>query len=314
MSWTACRDVRFPTCVCLALAAALTPGRGRADEDAPPKRADLTAPNVEARLVDDSVLRVRLREERIEVVTRYGKLSVPLADIRRIEFASRAPDDVIKQIDALIEKLNDPQDKTREEAVAELLRFKALAVAPLQKAAKSGNADLAKRAGDALERLRDEVPAEQLEIHALDVIHTDDMRIAGRIEATSLKAQTRAFGEVQIKVAELRLLSADAVPDVDVGNVQPGPVTLAAFGGQHGQKFAFRVTGAGGGGSLWGTDVYTTDSCLAMAAVHAGVLKVGQTGIVRVQIIGQHPGFVGSMRNGIASDHYGAHPGYKILK
>src|SRR5262249_25478939 len=150
----------------------------------------------------------------------------------------------------------------------------------------------AKRAAEALEKLRDEVPADQLEPRSLDVLHTDDMKISGRIEATSLRATTRAFGEVQIKVAELRLLSAEASVEVDDANVQPGPANLAAIGGQVGQKFAFRVTGAAAGGNLWGTDIYTTDSSLAMAAVHAGVLKVGQTGIVRVQIIGQHANFI----------------------
>ena len=44
---------------------------------------------------------------------------------------------------------------------------------------------------------------------------------------------------------------------------------------------------------MWGTDVYTADASLAAAAVHAGVLKVGQTGIVKVTTIPQQPSFEG---------------------
>jgi len=33
--------------------------------------------------------------------------------------------------------------------------------------------------------------------------------------------------------------------------------------------------------ALWGSDIYTLDSTLGMAAVHAGVVKAGQTGVVK---------------------------------
>ncbi len=38
-------------------------------------------------------------------------------------------------------------------------------------------------------------------------------------------------------------------------------------------------------GSVWGSGPFTTDSSLATAAVHSGVLRAGQTGIVRVTIV-----------------------------
>jgi hypothetical protein len=92
-----------------------------------------------------------------------------------------------------------------------------------------------------------------------------------------------------------------------VGGLPP-PGDLTGLQGQVGQAFDFQVTGTADG-SVWGTDVYTTDSSLAKAAVHAGVLKVGETGVVRVRIVAPRPAYQGSTRNGVVSDSWGAWPG-----
>jgi hypothetical protein len=74
------------------------------------------------------------------------------------------------------------------------------------------------------------------------------------------------------------------------------------------------VTGANGG-ALYGTGVHTTDSSLATAAVHGGILKLGQTGVVKVTVIASPQQFVGSTQNGITSSNWGQYPAaYKISK
>ena len=79
-----------------------------------------------------------------------------------------------------------------------------------------------------------------------------------------------------------------------------------------GRTFFFRVTGSSGG-SIWGTDVYTADSTLAVAPVHAGVLKLGQTGIVKVTILPPKTSYQASTRNGIQSGQWNEFPGsYKV--
>jgi hypothetical protein len=95
---------------------------------------------------------------------------------------------------------------------------------------------------------------------------------------------------------------------------QPDPGSLTAFQNQVGQVFAFTVTGAANG-AVWGSDVYTADSTLAVAAVHAGVLAVGKTGMVRVRIVAPPPSFTGSTANGVTTRPYGSFPGaYQIVK
>jgi hypothetical protein len=71
-----------------------------------------------------------------------------------------------------------------------------------------------------------------------------------------------------------------------------------------GTTYYFRVTGAIDG-SVWGTDVYTGDSALATAAVHAGAVKAGETAVVRVAVMPPLAQYRGSVRNGVSSHDYG---------
>lgn len=71
-----------------------------------------------------------------------------------------------------------------------------------------------------------------------------------------------------------------------------------------GATYYFRVAGASEG-PLWGTDVYTGDSTLAVAAVHAGLVKPGESAVVRVESVAPPPQFSGCVRNGVTSHDFG---------
>lgn len=71
-----------------------------------------------------------------------------------------------------------------------------------------------------------------------------------------------------------------------------------------GKVFYYEVTGNTTGGSIYGTDLYTTGSFLAMAAVHSGVLKNGQRGVVKVTILAGRDSYPASMKNDITSSQY----------
>jgi hypothetical protein len=94
----------------------------------------------------------------------------------------------------------------------------------------------------------------------------------------------------------------------------PDPGTLTQYQQRVGQTFYFRVR-AHPSGSVWGSDVYTTDSLLATVAIHAGVLKSGETGIVKVTILPGQNSYVGSTRNGVSTSGYGVYPSsYRVGK
>jgi hypothetical protein len=96
----------------------------------------------------------------------------------------------------------------------------------------------------------------------------------------------------------VRLGVTSALPDP--GYVNDGPQTI-------GKVYHYQTTGAITGGAIYGTDVFTTGSHLAMAAVHSGVLKAGQTGVVRVTILPGQANYPSTTRYGITSTAYGAY-------
>lgn len=82
------------------------------------------------------------------------------------------------------------------------------------------------------------------------------------------------------------------------------PANMLNLCDQIGATYYFRVTGLATG-MLWGTDVYTGDSALAAAAVHAGLVKEGETVVVKVTVEPPLPRYQGSMRNGVTSHDFG---------
>ncbi|HKB39573.1 MAG TPA: LCCL domain-containing protein [Gemmataceae bacterium] len=99
---------------------------------------------------------------------------------------------------------------------------------------------------------------------------------------------------------------------VDQGGAEPDPGNLLGLHTQVGKSFSFDVTGQTDG-AIWGTDVYTSDSSLATAAVHAGKVRPGERKVVRVTIVPPLSSFQGTTRNGVTSGSYGPYPGaYRI--
>ena len=90
--------------------------------------------------------------------------------------------------------------------------------------------------------------------------------------------------------------------------VPQAPINLVAYRDKVGQIFQLTLTGTLTG-SVWGTDIYTDDSVLACAAVHAGVVLPGQTKVVTVTILSGQSSYQGSVRNGVTSSSYGTWPG-----
>lgn len=99
------------------------------------------------------------------------------------------------------------------------------------------------------------------------------------------------------------------------GQVLPAPTNLTQFGvADVGKSFVYDVVGASSG-ALWGSDVYTADSSLAVAAVHAGAVRVGERAKIRVTLVDttSRSSFEGSIRNGVQSNAWGAYSlGYSV--
>jgi hypothetical protein len=86
------------------------------------------------------------------------------------------------------------------------------------------------------------------------------------------------------------------------------PTNLVGYRGKTGSVYQFTVTGANRG-AVWGTDVYTDDSSVATAAVHAGVLAAGETKTVTVTLLPGQSSYAASARNGVSSASWGSWSG-----
>ena len=71
-----------------------------------------------------------------------------------------------------------------------------------------------------------------------------------------------------------------------------------------GANYYFRVRGDVEG-QVWGTDVYTGDSLLSVAAVHAGLVKPGDTAVVKVTVVAPLAKYPGSIRNNVKTHDFG---------
>ena len=88
-------------------------------------------------------------------------------------------------------------------------------------------------------------------------------------------------------------------------DVIAGPSNLVGYRNRVGQSLQFSITGASSG-SIWGSGIYTDDSSLSAAAVHAGLIAVGQTATVTVNIVGGKPSYAATSSNGITSRNWGS--------
>lgn len=82
------------------------------------------------------------------------------------------------------------------------------------------------------------------------------------------------------------------------------PLNMLTLCDPVGATYYFRVTGETTG-PVWGTDIYTGDSLIAAVAVHAGVVKAGETAVVKITVERPLGQYQGSVRNGVTSHDFG---------
>lgn len=93
-------------------------------------------------------------------------------------------------------------------------------------------------------------------------------------------------------------------------SVANAPTNMTGYRGNPGQVYTFQVVGTQSG-TVWGgaTGIYTDDSPLGTAAVHAGLVAVGAQAVIKVKVLGPKSSYQGSSRNGITTKNYGAFQG-----
>ncbi|HLL52497.1 MAG TPA: LCCL domain-containing protein [Myxococcaceae bacterium] len=123
--------------------------------------------------------------------------------------------------------------------------------------------------------------------------------------------RSRAF--VKSALLCLPLLAAACGPMDGGGGGNPTNITYSEDASEHrgknGQRFRYVCPPNGTTSSVWGTDVYTDDSSICTAAVHAGKFSLAAGGTVTIEIRPGQAAYVGTTRNSVTSSDYGSWSG-----
>ncbi len=102
-------------------------------------------------------------------------------------------------------------------------------------------------------------------------------------------------------------------PTPDTGNAdETTPIqwntSAVSFKEDVGKIYKFRCPPNGTAGSIWGSDIYTADSSICTAAVHAGLFSLTDGGVVTIEFRSGRQTYGSTERNGITSNTYGEYP------
>jgi hypothetical protein len=81
-----------------------------------------------------------------------------------------------------------------------------------------------------------------------------------------------------------------------------------------GKTYKFKCPSDGKESAVWGTDIYTLDSSICTAAVHAGKLTLESGGSVTIELRPGESSYKGSMRNGIKTNDYAQYGSSFVVK
>jgi hypothetical protein len=174
---------------------------------------------VEVRFTNGSVVVMTMLQDQIDIVTDYGKLTVPPRDIRNIEFGLHLTDEEKRKLDDAIQHLGSTSHQERESANNELIAMGPIAYMRLHGAAKSSDLEVARRADAALKAIREKYPAKLLRMREEDMVKTGKFSIVGRITTPTIKAKADDFGDLELRPARLlaiRALGGDTKKEVVV--------------------------------------------------------------------------------------------------
>jgi hypothetical protein len=126
----------------------------------------------------------------------------------------------------------------------------------------------------------------------------------GPVRVTVLAGQKQYVGTRQHGIESISSGPALGSFRIETGSGSSSrPTSIANLRGRFGTTVTVPVIGSASG-QVWGNEIYTDDSSLAAAAVHAGVLQPGEFGFVKVTLLGGQMSYPGIARNGIVSQTY----------
>ena len=162
----------------------------------------------EIHFLNGSKVRMVVQSDKLEIATLYGKLAVPVKDVRAIEFGLHFPDGMEAQIDQAAKNLGSSDYRTRETASKALIDLGPFSYPAVLEASRTKELEIANRAKEIAKKLQGKHPKKDLKIMVEDRVVTHNFTIVGRILTTSIKAKTEYFGEVDLNLTKMRTMRA----------------------------------------------------------------------------------------------------------
>ena len=172
-----------------------------ADPDPPVVPAE---PRYELQFEDGSVVIATLPDAGVGIVTRFGTLTVPFADIKKVRIGFRYPEGVEAKVRRAVDDLGSPDHAEREAAQKALLALGEYALPRVRAGATSDVPEVARRCEAILAKLLTTLSDDQIDRPEADEIVTAEMTLRGKLAAGDFKANTKHFGAVAVKVADLK--------------------------------------------------------------------------------------------------------------
>ena len=163
-------------------------------------------PEYDCRFDDGSVVRMTVGASSVVVQSKFGKMTVPLSEVKKIEMGFRYPDGMEAKVRQAVDDLGSRDFRTREAAQKTLIGCGEYAVPLVKAGTQSGTPEVAERCVAILKSITATLPEDKSEPAMEDVITTDDMVIRGKITSDSFAARTRYFGETRVKLVDVREL------------------------------------------------------------------------------------------------------------
>jgi hypothetical protein len=102
--------------------------------------------------------------------------------------------------------------------------------------------------------------------------------------------------------------SPSAIPPSSSGGGKPTTweANATSLNGKEGETMTLLCSPNGTPHTVWGSDIYTSDSSICTAAVHSGLITLQQGGTVTIEMRAGRKLYGASERNGVTSSEYGS--------
>jgi hypothetical protein len=156
---------------------------------------------------DGSSVRITMHSENVELLTKYGKLTIPTNEIRRVEFAFRIDEDLAKRVSAALNNLRSKDFKVREAGQRELFSIGLPAFPQIEIAATDDDPEVKRRAEAIVAEFRERYGPDRLVFPKKDSVETVEFSAVGHVASPTLKVKTAYFGNVELKTADIRTIT-----------------------------------------------------------------------------------------------------------